>query len=1041
MGNKQYWQSLEELEQTPEYKEAASKEFQEELPVFDYAEDITNVQSTGRRDFLKMLGFSVSAAAIATSCKIPVKKAIPYVFDNNKPYNLIPGIAEYFASTYMDESGAANILVKTREGRPIKLEGNVNGSITKGGTSARLQASVLGLYDHTRAGKETIDWKALDKDVVAQLDKIAAANGKVVVLSNTLASPVMTAALGKLKAKYTNIEQVVYDPISLSALREANAITLGEAIIPSYHFDKAEVIVGINCDFLGSWLSPIEFAEQYGKGRVPSKANGKKMSRHYQFQSNVTISGSAADYKYAIQPSQEKAVLINLYNAVASGAGAPALPAASLPKEVNIKKVATDLLKAQGKALVVCGSNDKDAQLLTNAINIALGSYGNTIDTAVVSNMKAGNDEAFLALVDEMKAGSVKGLILLNANPAYNSPFAAEFEAAMSKMDLTVSLADRKDETAQFAKHLAPGRHFLESWNILEPKAGHFCFVQPTINPVFEAGTRPYLESILTWAGAPQSEYDFVKSFAETTLGLGALTWIDAIKLGGVNMTAGGAKSTNLGATVAAVSTSTSSAKGLEVVLYQSVGMGDGSSANNPFVQEFPDPISRLTWDNYIGISYEMAKEQGLTGPKKLWTNNNNKTVPTATVSVDGKSFKLPVLVQFGLPSNTVSIALGYGRKQAGRAADGVGVDVFPLVNTKNKNLQYTLSGATIEFHLAESYKLGLIQVYGTLMEEYALPGKDPKYRGAIVKETNLASYQADSKAGNEDREKVVHHLTSLYPGHEMPGHHWGMGVDLNSCIGCGACVVACNIENNVPIVGKTEVFRGHDMHWMRIDRYYSGDRNNPDVSFQPMMCQHCDNAPCENVCPVNATNHSTEGLNQMAYNRCIGTRYCANNCPYKVRRFNWLDYQAADYFGKFNDNRKGFGADGQTDYMYEDLTRMVLNPDVTVRSRGVIEKCSFCVQRIQEGKLAAKKVGKPLEDGAIKTACQTSCPTHAISFGDLNDKNSQVHQLWYDESGEHRLDRNYHVLEEQHFLPSVGYQVKIRNIDEATAKEFTDLA
>ncbi|MEZ5008461.1 MAG: TAT-variant-translocated molybdopterin oxidoreductase [Chitinophagales bacterium] len=1037
MGNKQYWQSLEELEQTSEFKEKISKEFEDELPVIDYAEDLTKVQSTGRRDFLKMLGFSVSAAAVATSCKIPVKKAIPYVFENDNPMNLIPGIAEYFASTYVDESGVQNVLVKTREGRPIKIETNPNGLITNNGSSARAQASVLGLYDHTRSTGNDLDWPTLDEDISIKLREIDNKGGKIVVLSNTVLSAVMQSAINEFTTKFTSAEHVTYDPISLSAVRKANEVSLGKAIIPSYDFSKADVIVGVSCDFLGSWLSPVEFAIQYGKTRVPSEKNGKHMSRHYQFQSNATITGAAADYKYPVKPSQEKQLLINLYNAV----GGQGLGKVAAVEGADVSQAAKDLLQAKGKALVVCGTNDIECQLITNAINIVLGSYGNTIDTSSPANLKTGDDKAFLDLVKNL--GSVDGLILLDCNPAYNTPFAAEFEAAMKEMDITVSLAERVTETGKFATYTCPGRHYLESWDILEPKAGKFCFVQPTINPIF-ANTRPYVESLLTWCGVKSpKEYDLVKKYALNNLVSGEQGWIKSVKLGGVEKSGETtALSTDLSATISSVSTSLPSTSGIEVVLYESVGVGDGTHAGNPFVQEFPDPIARLTWDNYLAISYEMAEQQGLAGKKRIWTNNNNKTVPTATITVAGKSITLPVLIQFGLPANTVAIALGYGRTGAGRASEGVGQDVYPLVNVANNSFKYSLDGAEVSFNMGADYPLGLIQVYGTLMEEYALPGKDAKYRSAIVKETNLKSFKKDSKAGNHDREGVLHHLQSPYGQvQEFQGHHWGMGVDLNSCIGCGACVVACNVENNVPVVGKTEVFRGHDMHWMRIDRYYSGDRDNPQVSFQPMMCQHCDNAPCENVCPVNATNHSSEGLNQMAYNRCIGTRYCANNCPYKVRRFNWLDYQAADMFGKFNDNRRGWESDalpgGQTDYMFEDLTRMVLNPDVTVRSRGVIEKCSFCVQRIQAGKLEAKKENRPLKDGDIKVACQTSCPTNAISFGDLNDKESQVHQLFYDATGEHRIERNYHVLEEQHFLPSVGYQVKVRNIEEDVRTDF----
>jgi molybdopterin-containing oxidoreductase family iron-sulfur binding subunit len=1035
MGKKQHWQTLAELENNPDYIEQASREFPEELPVVDFMEDVTKVEKTGRRDFLKMLGFSVSAAAVAASCKIPVKRAVPYVFDNaDGNYRaLVPGVAEYFASTYMDNGGFSNILVKTREGRPIKIEGNPDGSVTGGSTSARAQASVLDLYDHTRlkapcSGSDpgtALSWEAVDAEVIAGLDKLSAAGEQVVVLSQSLASPVHQSAIDALIEKYPNVKQVTYDAVSMDAVRSANEITLGQRIIPGYHFDKARVIVGVNCDFLGTWLSPVEFAEQYGRVKVPTKANGKEMVRHYQFQSNVTITGSSADYKFPVRPSEEKATLVALYNAIAAQTGAPALNGGSDVSKDMITQTASDLLNARGASLVVCGTNDLDCQLIVNAINAALDNYGATINTTINYNVKSGSDSAFLDFVEELEGGGVKGLITLNANPVYETPFGAEIAEAMSGLELCVSLADRIDETSANASTVCPGRHYLESWNVLEPKTGQYCFVQPTINPLF-TDTRPHLESLLAWSGNAQSSYDYMREFVAANVGGSEQDWINTVRSGMASaMLAQLALTPDVDATVSEVSNSSSSSSGVEVVLYESVAIGDGTMANNPFLQELADPLARATWDNFLAISDDLAEANGI----KDWYNN--KIVPTATVAAGGHSVTLPVVVVFGMAPNTAAIALGYGRTSAGMAGNDVGQDVYPWVSQSGRHFKYTLQGAAVNFDSTPSYKLAMVQVFGTLQEEYALPGRKAEFRGGIVKETNLAAYKESNKAGNEDRDKILHHLDTMYPTQEFQGHHWGMAIDLNSCNGCGACIVACNVENNVPVVGKTEVFRGHDMHWMRIDRYYSGDKSNPDVAFQPMLCQHCDNAPCENVCPVNATNHSSEGLNQMAYNRCIGTRYCANNCPYKVRRFNWLDYQAVDYFGKFNDNRKGFGQEGETDYMYDDLTRMVLNPDVTVRVRGVIEKCSFCVQRIQQGKLDARNEGRPLKDGDIKTACQTVCPPNAIVFGDLNDENSEVHKLFNSE-------RNYHALEEQHFLPSVGYAVKVRNKDEKPAKNFS---
>ena len=1012
MENNHYWQSLEDLYQTEEYKDKASKEFEEELPILDYLDDASKQTNTGRRDFLKMMGFSLSAAALATSCKIPVRKAIPYAFNDGELTHIVPGIAKYYASTFLDGANLTNVLVKTREGRPIKIEANPNG-MSGGGTSARAQASVLNLYDHTRLqapkkGADVITWQAFDSEVKSKLRSISDRGGLIVIVSNSDASVANKAAISALSEAYSGVERVIYDPVSSSATRKANAISLGSPIIPTYRFDKADVIVGSNCDFLGSWINPVEHAKQYIKNRVPSKKN-PRMSRHYQIQSIQTMTGANADYKIPVAPSQEKATLVALYNALAGRSGASKLGGGSTDNGKMISRVAADLAKAGSKGLVVSGTNDVEIQLVVNAINGLLGAYGTTINTSKTYNLQAGDDTALERLA---KSGNVDAVILLNANPVYNSVFSAEMEALIKNAELSVSFSDRVDESAKHAQYVGPTSNYLESWDVLEPVSGEFCIVQPTIRNLFD--TRTASEAIANLAGITKSNYDFVRSMATPILG----SWSSAVKKGHVSLGGGSQLSVDSASTLAGVTGSGNNSGGIELYLYESVAIGNGNMVNNPLLQEVPDPISKVTWENYLTIPYQMAEAEGI----KLWANY--KKVPTADVTVNGTTVTVPVVVGFGLAPNTVSLALGYGRTDAGRAANGSGVNAYPFVSYDNGQVNYSASNVSITFNKVANYKLGIQQMYGTLMEDNALPMKEPQYRSGIVKETTLAAYKQDEHAGNEDREKILHHLQTLYGYHEYNGHHWGMGVDMNACIGCGACVVSCNVENNIPVVGKNEVYLSRSMHWMRIDRYFGGSKANPDVSFQPMMCQHCDNAPCENVCPVNATNHSSEGINQMAYNRCIGTRYCANNCPYKVRRFNWYDYQSNDLFGKANDLK-------DTTYMHTDIARMVLNPDVTVRTRGVIEKCSFCTQKIQESKLVAKSEGRKLGNNEVKTACQTACPTDAITFGDLNNKDSEVHDLFFNDG------RNYHMLEEQHFLPSVGYQTKIRNKEEGPVKDF----
>lgn len=1021
MGNNKYWQSLDQREETQAFQENAAKEFTEEVPVFDYVEDAANVESSGRRDFLKMMGIGVSAATLASSCKIPVKKAVPYVFrldQSSRIPELVPGVADYFSSSYAEGGNFLNILVKTRENRPIKIEGNTAAPFSQGGTTARAQASVLDLYDVGRLTQpkksgESITWEQVDKEVTAKLESIAEAGGKIVILKNTNYSLVTQQAIAVFKEKYPTTEVVTYDPVSLYAMRQANQITLGSAILPTYLFDKANVIAGFNCDFLGAWVNTSENTKRYSANRVPTKEN-PTMSRHYQFQSHVTITGSSADYKYAMKPSEEKAVLLSLYNKIASAKGGQSLSSTNIGDlQEGVDKLAKELLENQGQSIVVSGTNDTDIQLLTNAINALLDSYGNTIDTANTLNFKEGDDAALKALADD---NSVKAILLLDANPVYNTPFSEKFKNLISKAELSVSFSERMDESAELSQYVAPDSHFLEAWDVLEPKKGYISFVQPTINQLFD--TRQAAVSLRSFAGEKKVDaYELAKGIGQTyttdfpTL-LGNSSWESALQTGFIYNESTSTYSADVTATVSAIDTKLPKSGGLEVVVYESVALGDGKQGNNPFLLEMPDPITRVSWDNYIAVPYTFAINNGIKAMDQL------STMKKARVVVNGHEIVLPVIISYGQAQDTIAIALGFGRsKGVGPAAEGSGENAYPLISFENGLVSYSQVGATYET-LKETTKVGLSQRYHTLQEDVNLPGRPRRYRSNIVREANLEQYKQNDNAGNEDREHIQQHLTTLYKGFDSPGHHWSMAVDLNACIGCGACVVSCNVENNIPVIGRAEMANTRSMHWLRIDRYYSGDPDNPDVSFQPMMCQHCDNAPCENVCPVNATSHSSEGLNQMAYNRCIGTKYCANNCPFKVRKFNWYDYQGNDAFGAWNDHT-------DATYMFSDLTRMVLNPDVTVRSRGVMEKCTFCVQRLQSAKLTAKSEGRVLQDGEATTACQTACPTGAITFGDRNDENSEVHKIFYD-SG-----RNYHLYEEQHFLPNVGYQVKIRNKDE----------
>ncbi|MGN6615648.1 MAG: TAT-variant-translocated molybdopterin oxidoreductase [Ilyomonas sp.] len=1039
MENKKYWQSFGELNQSEAYQQSAKDEFQEELPFEADDKGLLSAKAP-RRDFLKYLGFSTAAAAMAASCEVPVRRAIPFA---NKPEDIVPGQAQYYATTFEQDGEVLSILAKVRDGRPIKIEGNELSPITYGGTSARAQASVLDLYDTARlrfpyiTKKENeVTFEAIDKSIANDLAGLGGA--PIVILTNSVNSPSSLEVINQFLAKYPGSRHVQYDPVSYTGLLLANEMSYGKRAIPSYRFDNAKVIVSLGADFLGTWLSPVEFGRQYVTGRKIDERN-PQMSKHIQFESVLSLTGANADERYLHRPSETGIVAAALLSAV-NGTGAAGINEAAL--KTGIEKAAQQLTANRGAALVVCGSNDPNVQVIVNAINEALQAGGKTIDWSTTYNSYKAVDADFAALVEDMNAGRVGALLIYGANPAYSWYDNAKVVNGLKKVRVTVSFCSKEDETTQLCKYVIPSHHYLESWGDAEQKTGYFSLMQPSINPLFK--TRQWQDSLLKWSGSPINYADFVKQYWTGKLGSNT-AWEKALQDGVVNPAAPAAAvggTYNAAAASAAVAAAGSVQKGkIELVLYEKCGIGAGYGATNPWLQELPDPITRATWDNYVIISPVMAKSLLNIDLSKAGDADDYEVHPpkhVLRVKAGNKTIELPSLIIPGVHPDTVAIAVGYGRtEKLGRTAAGVGKNAYTFASLKGSAISFNVPDVTVE-NTGDKYEVALAQTHNT----YTTPLGD---RTEVMKEMTLSEFRKHPEEILEEREHELEEFGGLekfekqgtiYPYYDKPGIHWGMSIDLNSCIGCGACVVACHIENNVPIVGKHEVKRFHDMHWLRIDRYYSGNMENPDVVFQPMLCQHCDNAPCENVCPVSATNHSSEGLNQMAYNRCIGTRYCANNCPYKVRRFNWADYTGADSFPD-NQNQTGVGEfDPVVFQMNDPLTRMVLNPDVTVRSRGVMEKCSFCVQRLQEGKLQAKKEGRPLKSGAdnewdVKTACQQACPTNAIVFGNVNDSKSKVV-----DSRRDNPNRLFYVIEQLHTLPNVNYLAKVRNQDEKEHKE-----
>jgi molybdopterin-containing oxidoreductase family iron-sulfur binding subunit len=1027
-SKKIYWKGMGQLANSTEFVKHAHEEFAQPGPEEDLGHS--------RRDFLKMMGFGVAAASLA-ACEAPVRHAIPFV---NKPVDMEPTIANYYASTYTNGGDYCSIVVKTREGRPIKIDGNALSSVTGGGTSAQVEASVLSLYDTDRlrgpkAGGKRIEWSVMDSQIVSKLNEISGKGGQIRIISNTILSPSTKQVLATFTAKYATTQHIQYDQYSQYGMLKANEESFGTAMIPSYDFSKARTIVGIAADFLSSWGSSIENTKQYARTREVGD-DKKEMSRHYQFESNLTLTGANADYRTPIKPSQEGSVAVQLYNLIASKAGRPTVEGSF--ENAMLSKAAEDLWASRGSALVVAGSNDKAIQLVVNAINDMLNSYGSTILPNLPVNYRMGNDEAMNGFMNDVQQNKVDAVIFYNCNPVYDHPMGAALGTALKNISLTVATGYKEEETGALVNYLAPDHHYLESWNDAEPKLNHFSLGQPAITPIFKS--RAAQESFLVWAGEQQTDYfEYVQQnwknrFYKGT-GSDFQTFWDKCLYDGIYELPVEERSVSFNANVsvaAAAIASNYKSQGIELIVYCNGTVGNGSQANNPLLQELPDPITKAVWDNYITVAPKDAREISF---------DESKT-KMASVTVNGKPpVKLPVMIQPGQASGTIGIALGYGRTKAGRVADAIGANAYPLVSMVNGSLNYVVTGVKFEIHQDESYQLAQTQTHNTFMG-----------RRSVIQETSLEEFNNGTFAKEkfnpsvntwkERDDKIDPEKMSLWKNYEYKNHHWGMAIDLNTCIGCGACVVACNVENNVAVVGRKEVINRREMHWLRIDRYYSSDApaddwkgaehaaENPEVVFQPMLCQHCNNAPCETVCPVAATTHSTEGLNQMVYNRCIGTRYCANNCPYKVRRFNWFKYHDNEQFQDVNTA------------MNSDLGKMVLNPDVTVRSRGVMEKCTFCVQRIQAGKLNARKERRPMQDGEVVTACQAACSTGAILFGDMNNPESRIHKhlklrpLFPDKPYVSDKDadnlRAYSVLEEIDTRPNIFYLAKVRNKDGA---------
>jgi molybdopterin-containing oxidoreductase family iron-sulfur binding subunit len=1021
-SNKKYWKSVEELKDSSIVETLSKNEFVQEISTGAFLGDKETLEnsSTSRRDFLKYVGFTTAAASLA-ACEGPVVKSIPYVV---KPDDIIAGVADWYATSMADGYDFANVLVKTREGRPIQIMPNKDAN---GTTSARVQASILSLYDEKLRLKEptksgsVISWGDADKEIGAKLNSLKEANKPVVLLTGSMASPSISKIVEEFSVVYPNVKHIVYDAVSESGAADAMLAMYGKRALPNYHLQNAKTIVSFGADFLGDFHGGFEKA--YVNGRRPETG---KMSYHVQFESNMSLTGANSDKRIVVKPSDQVFALLNLYNAITG----ENISSKATAADETIKKLALELKKAGSQGVVLTGLNDKNAQLIAFAINKAIGSE--IIDTVNTLSIRQGNDSEVAQFVADMKAGKVAGLISYNVDPTYSLPNASDFTDGLKKLELSVALSVENNETVNMSNYALPTPHFLESWGDTQFDSLTYGLMQPTIQPLFN--TRQIQETLLSWSGNTIKYYDYLKAFASSTI-LGGSSWNTALHNGfhkleteALQAASEGFESSVVIAEVAnQLSSIAKKSSDFELNFYTKTGLGDGKQANNPWLQELPDPITRASWDNYLTMSMADARALGFTNPVK---DNGAIDGDYAKISVNGKEITVPVMIQPGQAKGSVGLALGFGRTFGLKEEMQVGVNAYPLYKGGN-NIQYNVK---IE-KASGTHQFACTQVQKTIA------GRHDILKVASLKDYNSVDPKDHHHGWNKpsyvsyDHKEVEANTIDLWDEHNREmGHHFNLSIDLTSCTGCGACVVACHAENNVPVVGKHEVRVGRDMHWLRIDRYYSSEvetredakelglsraqtyqaleteAENPEVTFQPMMCQHCNHAPCETVCPVAATTHGRQGQNQMTYNRCVGTRYCANNCPYRVRRFNWFNYADNKEFD-FN--------------MNNEYGKMVLNPDVVVRSRGVMEKCSMCIQMTQATILKAKKEGRAVNTDEFETACSSACTTGALVFGDVNNKKDKVAALAEDK-------RAYNVLDYLQTKPNVIYQVKVKNTNQA---------
>ncbi len=977
----QYWRSLDEIAQTTEFQDFLHREFPAN------ASELTD--DVSRRNFLKLMGASLALAGLTACTRQPINEIVPYV---RQPEEVIPGKPLFFATAMEHDGFATGLLVESHEGHPTKIEGNPDHSASLGASGIFDQASILGLYDPDRSQSilnagNISTWgaflSAINSAMEAQLPKHGAG---VRILTETVTSPTLATQIQAVLKKFPAAQWHQYQPISRDNVREGARLAFGEIVETHYHFEKARIILALDSDFLFSHPQRLLYARRFADGRRLTTGM-KQTNRLYVAESTPTVTGSMADHRLAVSSAEIENIARDLAGQInARPQSNITIPGASWSPW--IKAVVADLQQNRGAGIVIAGERQPPTvHALAHWMNHELGNVSETVSYGVSAEALPVNQlQSLRQLVEDMAAGRVDLLVVLGGNPVFTAPVDFHFAEEMDKVKLRVHLGLEQDETSVHCHWHIPQAHFLETWSDTRAFDGTISLVQPLIQPLYE--NRSAHEVLEAMVQQPvRDNYEIVRGHWQQQKLWPDFekSWRRALHDGLVSGTQSQSKQVQLKRSIEllAATSSTNSIPGLEVSLHPDPSIWDGRFANNGWLQELAKPISKLTWDNAALVSPALAQKRGLSNGDVI------------ELRFRGRSLRAPVWVTPGQAANSVALHLGHGRTQVGRVGAGVGFDAFQL---RTSDALYF--GSSLEIA-----KTGERYLLATTQQNHLIRGADNLQNRDILFTGTLEQFQADSnfvarEIKDADAENPSRADTLYDPSeHEYEGYRWGMAIDLNTCIGCNACVIACQSENNIPVVGKEQVNKGRDMLWIRIDSYFAGSPDNPQINHMPVPCMHCENAPCELVCPVGATLHDHEGLNLMVYNRCVGTRYCSNNCPYKVRRFNFLQY---------------------ADYQTPSLKPM-RNPNVTVRWRGVMEKCSYCIQRISVARISAKEQNRRIRDGEFTTACQQACPAEAIVFGDLSDPDSKVSKM-------KAQPLDYSMLGNLNTRPRTTYAAKVRN-------------